>query len=188
MAAVNASLRRISGTVNDLAIVVNTALVLDHLAGAARGLDALARGGAEAVGVDGQGLAQLAPGQDLDRDVLALGQAPLAQPLGGDLGAGVEARLQVGQVDRLGLRAEGLERHRLLHVRAAQLAHPHVDGVLTTLEARPPLGSRPRTPALLAAACGLARARALPSTHALARLTRARSRLQVVQAHALLSH
>ena len=56
---------------------------------------------------------------------------------GVDLGAGVEARLEVGEVDRLRVRPELLERHRLLHVRAAQLAHPHVDRVLAALVARP---------------------------------------------------
>ena len=57
------------------------------------------------------------------------------QRVRGDLGALVEARLEVAQVDRLGVRPERLERHRLLHVRAAQLAHPHVDRVLAALEA-----------------------------------------------------
>ena len=33
--------------------------------------------------------------------------------------SGVEACLEVEQVDGLGVRAEGLERHRLLHMRAA---------------------------------------------------------------------
>jgi len=41
---------------------------------------------------------------------------------------GLKASLEVEQVDRLGVGPEGLERHRLLHVRTAQLAHPHVDG------------------------------------------------------------
>ena len=85
------------------------------------------------------------------------------------LGAGVEALLEVGEVDRLGLGAEVLERHRLLHVRAAQLSHPHVDRVLPALvaglalapEREPaPLWPRPEVlprPRALAAADPLAR-------------------------------
>ena len=69
---------------------------------------------------------------------LRVARPALAQRVGRDLRARVEARLEVGQVDRLGVRAEGLEGHRLLHVRAAQLAHPHVDRVLAALEARAP--------------------------------------------------
>ena len=58
---------------------------------------------------------------------------------------GVEAVLEVGEVDRLGLGAGVLERHRLLFVRAAQLSHPHVDRVLPALVAGLPLraGARP---------------------------------------------
>ena len=70
----------------------------------------------------------------------------LAQQLERDLGAGVEAALERDDVDRLGVGAEGLEGHRLLHVRAAQLSHAHVDRHLAALEVRPgswsPSGSR----------------------------------------------
>ena len=68
-----------------------------------------------------------------------------------DRRAVVEAALEVVQVDRLGVRPERLERHRHLLVRAAQLAHPHVDRVLAALEARALLGARARAVALLAA-------------------------------------
>ncbi len=90
--------------------------------------------------------------------------------------AGLEARLEVDQVDRLGVRAERLERHRLLHVRAAQLAHPHVNRVLAALEPGAALGARARAPALLAAAGGLAGARALAAADALARPCATRGR------------
>ena len=60
---------------------------------------------------------------------------------GRHLGAGVEALLEVGEVDRLRLGPEVLERHRLLHVRAAQLSHPHVDRVLPALIAGLALGA-----------------------------------------------
>ena len=72
--------------------------------------------------------------------------------VGRDLGAGIEPRLEVGEVDRLAVRAEGLERHRLLHVRAAQLAHPHVDRVLAALVAALVLGAGASVGALVAAA------------------------------------
>ena len=113
---------------------------------------------------------------------------PLAtQRLERHLGARVEARLEVLQVDRLRVRAERLERHRLLHVRAAQLAHPHVDRHLAALEAGAVLGARARAVALLAAAGGLAGARALAAADALARLAAARGGLQRVQPDARLS-
>src|SRR4030088_2541226 len=109
-----------SGTVNALRIVRATApqvsrgptsprrtgqpdgRLFDDLAGAARGLDPLARGGAECVRVHGQRLAQLALGEDLDRDALALGQTLGLERVGGDLGAGVEALFQRRENGRLG--------------------------------------------------------------------------------------
>ena len=60
---------------------------------------------------------------------LRVARPAASQRVRGDLGAGVEARLEVAKVHGLGVRPERLERHRLLHVRAAQLAHPHVDRV-----------------------------------------------------------
>src|SRR3712207_7720493 len=54
------------------------------------------------------------------------------------------ARLQVVEVHGLRVRPERLERHRHLLVRAAQLAHPHVDRVLAALEVHARLGARPR--------------------------------------------
>src|SRR6476620_7584017 len=90
------------------------ALVLDDLAGAARGLDALARTCAERVGVDRQRDRQLTLGEHLDGHVLAGRKTLRAQQLRGHLGARLEALLQRRDVDRLGVRPERLEGHRLL--------------------------------------------------------------------------
>src|SRR4051812_8215625 len=92
----------------------------------------------------------LAPGEDLDR-VRPLGQALLLERRRGHFGAGVETLLEVAQVDRLRLGAEVLERHRLLHVRATKLAHPHVNRVLTALVAGLALGTSTGAGALMAA-------------------------------------
>src|SRR4051794_15892815 len=126
-------------------------------------------------------LLDLAAGEHLDR-VLALGEPLLLQALQRDFGAAVEALLEVGEVDRLGLGAEVLERHRLLFVRAAQLSHPHVDRILAALVAGLALAARARPGALVAAARGLAEAAALAAADPLAGLFRAGLRLQVVQA------
>src|SRR5207248_11770935 len=77
--------------------------------------------------------------------------------------------------------AEGLERHRLLHVRPAQLSHAHVDRHLATLQARPALGARAGAGALLPAPGRLAAARALPAPDPLARATASRGGGQAVQ-------
>src|SRR3954451_8496827 len=129
-------------------------------------------------------LFDLAAGEHLDR-VLALGQPLLPQALGSDFGTAVEALLEVGEVDRLGLGAEVLERHRLLFVRAAQLSHPHVDRVLAALVAGLALAARAGAGALVAPTRGLAEAAALAAADPLARLFRTRLRLQVVQADLL---
>ena len=105
----------------------------------------------------------------------------LAQRLERHLGALVEALLEVLEVDRLRVRAERLEGHRLLLVGPAQLAHAHVDGHLPALEARAVLRARARAVAVLAAPGGLAHARALAAADALARLAAARGGLQRVQ-------
>src|ERR1019366_1005611 len=103
-----------------------------------------------------------------------------------DLGTRLEAALQRGDVDRLGVRTEGLEGHRLLHVRPAQLSHAHVDRHLTAFEGRSALGARARARALLPTAGGLAGARAFAAPDALAGTTAAGRGRQVVQADALL--
>src|SRR6185312_9753964 len=129
-AAVNRIFLRISATLSPpriVAIIAGPSSALDDLAGSAGGFDALAGGLGEAVCVDGERDRDLALGEDLDRHPLARGQALALQRLQRDRVPGAEARLQVEQVDRLRVRPEGLERHRLLHVRTAQLAHPHVD-------------------------------------------------------------
>src|SRR4051794_20092951 len=118
IAAVNSSFLRMSATVNALRIVASMRcrlrLAVHDDRRAARGLDLLARGGAELVRVDGERLGELAAGEDLHGDVLARAQALGLQRLERDLGAGVEAALQVGEVDRLRVRPEGLEGHRHL--------------------------------------------------------------------------
>src|SRR3954467_8901309 len=159
--------------------------LLDDDHAAARGLDGLAGRAAELVRVDGELLGQRALGEDLDRDVLAGAQALGLQRLERDLVAGLEAPLEVLEVDRLRVRAERLEGHRLLHVRAAELAHPHVDRHLAALEVRALLGAGARAGALLAPAGRLAGARALAAADALARLARPRRRLEGVQTDAL---
>src|SRR4051812_17790026 len=155
--------------------------LFDHDHGPAGGLDGLLGGAAELVRVDGQRLGDLALGEDLDRDVLAGAQAGGLERLEGHLGAAVEAGLEVLEVHRLGVRPEHLERHRLLHVRTAQLAHPHVDRHLAALEPRTVLGARTRAGALLAATRRLAEPGALAAADALARLAAAGGRLQVVE-------
>src|SRR5829696_1237641 len=157
---------------------------VDDLAGAARGLDLLAGRLGEAVGVHGQRLGERAAPEHLDRDALAGGEAGAAQRVEVDRRALVEARLEVLEVDGLGVRPERLERHRHLLVRAAQLAHPHVDRVLAALEAGPVLRAGASAVALVAAARRLAVARAVAAPDALAVLARAGGRREVVQADA----
>src|SRR4051794_24801998 len=187
MPAVKASFFLISGTLNEFRNVLSTWLLLDQLTGAARGLDLLAGRLREAVGVHGERLRDLTLTEDLDRHLAARGEVLLAQGVRGHLGPLVEARLEVPQVDRLGVRAELLERHRLLHVRTAQLAHPHVDGRLPTLEVHLLPRSRARARALVATAGRLARARALAAADALARPARPGGRLQRVESDALVA-
>ena len=120
-------------------------------------LDPLARGGAEGVRVHRQLLASARPGPRILTGMPLRVARPFAAQRSGVTSAPASKRASRSrEVDRLGVRPEGLERHRLLHVRAAQLAHPHVDRVLAALEARPLLGARARAGALLAAAGGLA--------------------------------
>src|SRR4051794_33240257 len=107
------------------------------------------------MGVNIELLGNLAAGEDLDR-VRALRQALCLECRHVDLGAGVEALLEIADVDRLGRGAEVLKRHRLLFVRAAQLSHPHVDRILATLVSSLALTTRTRTGALVAASGGLA--------------------------------
>src|SRR3954470_16261691 len=157
-------------------------LGLDELAGAARGLDLLASGLGEAVGVDGQRLRELAAAEHLDRDALAGRQAGATQGVEVDGGALVEPRLEVVEVHGLRMRPEHLERHRHLLVRAAELAHPHVDRVLATLEASAVLGAGAGAVALVAAAGRLAVAGAVAAPDALAVLARAGGGREVVEA------
>src|SRR4051794_24107287 len=130
----------------ELSIVATTAdLLVEDLAGPAGALDLLPRRLREAVRVDRELLRQIALAEDLHGDVLARGQARGLEAVRSDLGAVVEARVEVAQVHRLRVgAAELLERHRLLHVRAAQLAHPHVDRHLAALGVRPALRARAR--------------------------------------------
>src|SRR3954470_18307330 len=178
MPAVKASFFLISGTLNEFRNVLSTGLLLDQLTGAARGLDLLAGRLREAVGVHGERLRDLTLTEDLDRHLAARGEVLLAQGVRGHLGPLVEARLEVPQVDRLGVRAELLERHRLLHVRTAQLAHPHVNRHLAALEVHIALAARARAGALVAATRGLAEAGALAAADPLPAVARAGVRLE----------
>src|SRR5215211_2220536 len=94
------------------------ALVGDDLYATAGLLDLLPRRAAERVGANGQLLRQVAAGQHL-HGMAALRQAGVPQGLRRHLGAGVEPRLEVADVDGLGVRPEVLERHRHLVMRAA---------------------------------------------------------------------
>src|SRR4051794_19123724 len=82
------------------------------------------------------------------------------------------------------VRPERLERHRHFLVRAAQLAHPHVNRVLAALEAGAVLGAGAGAVALVTATGGLAVARAMAAADALAVLAGAGGRREVVQADA----
>src|SRR5207302_1645474 len=166
---------------------VTNHLVLDDPAAAARRLDALARRGAERVGMDGERLAELPAAEHLDGDLLARPQSAGSHELERHLGTGRETALERTEIHRLRAGPEGLERHRLLHVRPAQLSHAHVQRHLPALEAHPALGPRARARALLAAPCGLARARALAAPDTLARTAASARRRQAVQADALLA-
>src|SRR6478752_2898404 len=158
------------------------ALGVDERARPAGRLDPLARAGAERVRVNGERLGQLAACKHLDRDVLALAQAVGLHQFDRHVGAGVEALLERLEVDRLRVRPERLERHRLLHVRPEKLSHAHVDRHLTALEARAALGARARARALLAAPGRLSRPRAFATTDALARPAATRGGGEAVQA------
>src|ERR1700742_1911921 len=186
IAAVKASFFLMSATRKAFRKVLSMVSSLrDHLAGTAGGLDLLAGGLGERVRVDGQCLRDLALAESLHGDAAAAREPMLAQRVRRHLGVGVEALLEVAHVHRLGVRAELLERHRLLHVRAAELSHPHVDRRLPTLEAGEFFRARPRARALRAASRGLAGAGALAAADALARAPRAGGRLQVVEADRL---
>ena len=115
----------------------------------------------------------------------ALGEAGLAQRLGRDLGARVEPRVEVGHVHRLGARPEGLEGHRHLLVRPAQLARAHVDRVLAALVGCPSLRSRAGARALVPAPRGLAGTGSGAAADALASLTRAGLGSEAVEADVL---
>src|SRR4051794_38270369 len=95
-----------SATRNAFRNVRSTGLPLDQLTGPARGFDLLASGLRETVRVHGEPLGQLTVAEHLDRHRTAGGQAGLPERVRGDLGAAVEAGLEVGQVHGLGARAE----------------------------------------------------------------------------------
>src|SRR5262249_50211151 len=126
-------------------------------------------------------------GEHLDRDLLARREPLGVHRFKRNGIARLEPSLEIEQVDRLSVRPERLERHRLLHMRPPQLSHPHVDRVLTAFAPGALLGARTRAPALLPAAGGLAGARALAATDALARTPRPGRGTQVVEADALLA-
>src|SRR3954447_25187877 len=158
--------------------------VLDDGDTAAGGLDGGTRRLREPVSGHVELLGQLALAEHLNRHVSAGRQAGGPQRVRRDVSAGLEARFQVGQVDRLGVRPERLERHRHLLVRTAQLAHPHVDRRLAALEAGAVLGAGTRAVALVPATRRLAVPGAVAAADALAVLARPGGRLERVQADA----
>src|SRR3954453_5992626 len=187
MAAVNRIFLRISATLKAPKMVETIGqalpgLLLDELAGPARGLDPLTGGLRELVRVHGELLGELAAAEDLDRDVALRGEARALEHGPVHRGAIVEAALEVVQVHVLRVRPERLERHRHLLVGAAQLAHPHVQRVLAALEAGALLRAGARAVALVAAAGGLAVPGAVAAADALAVAPRAVGGLKVVQA------
>src|SRR5437763_3405583 len=183
IAAVNRSFFRISGTRTEFRIVPSALvpIALHQPAGAAGRLDLLPGRPRERVRGHRQLLLQLALAEDLHRDALAGGEPAGPERLRGDAVTLAEAGLEVAQVDRLGVRPELLERHRLLHVRPAQLAQPHVDRHLPALGAWPGLVAAARAGPLLPPARRLPHARALAAAHALAAMARPRRGLQVVE-------
>ena len=156
-------------------------LPLDQDAGAARGLDLLARAGGEAVRVDGQRLRELALAEHLDRHVACAWRAPAAQRVRGDLGAVVEAasrsRRLTGWVWVRNF-SNGIDFFmcgpRSLRIRMWIGFWPPSK---PTFFLAPERCAR----ALLAAARGLAEPGALAAADALARVARAGRRLQVVE-------
>src|SRR5262249_21271140 len=159
----------------------------DHFAGAPCRLDLLLRAVAEAVGLDGQLLGELAAGEDLDR-VAPLGQALLTEGLRRHLGVRPAARVEVSEVDRLRPRPELLEGHRHLLVGPAQLAHPHVDRVLAALVRDVALVARAGTGAFVATTGRLPVASPGAAAEPLARTARAGGGLQGVEADLLDRH
>src|SRR5205085_9089804 len=126
-----------------------TPLIRDDRASPAGRLDLLARGLRESVCRHGELLADVALAEDLDRDPLPRGEPARLEGVGRHLVAVGETLVEVAQIDRLRVRAEALERHRLLHVRPAQLAHTHVDRHLAALGAGPGLEAAAGTRAVL---------------------------------------
>src|SRR3954453_2100700 len=187
MAAVNRIFLRISATLKAPKMVETIGqalpgLLLDELAGPARGLDPLAGGLRELVRVHGELLGELAAAEDLDRHVALGGQAGALERGQVHRRAVVEAALEVVQVHVLRVRPERLQRHRHLLFWTAQLAAPHVGRVLVAPEAGPLLRARARAIALVAAARGLAVPGAVAAADALAVAPRALGGLEVVQA------
>ena len=95
----------------------------------------------------------------------------------GHVGAGLETSLEVAQVDRLAVRSERADRHRVGGRVAAQLGEPHVDRHLAALEpGRQLVRARPALLPLDPAAGVAALARAEAAADALALLARLRRR------------
>jgi hypothetical protein len=110
--------------------------LLEERQRAAGSFDLLARGRRGAVHGDRQLLRQVADAEKLDVLAERPDQPLRLQRLRRDLLAGVEARLEVADVDRLRDRAERTDRHRVGRGVAAQLGRAHVERHLAALEAR----------------------------------------------------
>src|SRR5262249_53970236 len=151
-----------------------------RLGGAARGENFFRRFPTELVRAHGQGLSDLAAGENLDRTLRALNEAVLAQQLGRDDGAAVEPGGDGVEIHDLVLDAERIVK--------ATLRHAPMQRHLSAFEAALEFEPRPRFGALVAATGGLALARPLAAANSLLRVLGAARRPQIVQTHLILGH
>ena len=151
-------------------------------AGAARGLDLLARGRREAVRVTVSSLVSSPWPRIFTGTPLRVARPASRSASGRDLGALVEARLEVATGSPAGC-ACGTSRTASTSSCAGRAACASAcESGSGRPRSRPSLRARARAGALVAATRGLADAGALAAADALARVARARGRLQVVQA------
>src|SRR5262249_55506883 len=140
-------------------------------------LDLLPRRLREPVRGHGELLGQLTAAEDLDVDLGVLEQALRDERVWRHVRAGVEASLEVAEIDRLAVRPARADRHRVCRRVAAQLREPHVDRHLAALEpGRQRVRARPALLTLDAAPRIAALARAQAAADALAVLARLRRR------------
>src|SRR5674476_325561 len=128
-----------------------------------------------------EGLVEVAAAEDLDGRARVLHDALGHEGLGRDLVARRERLRQAADVDRHRIGTERADRHALLHVRAAQLAEPHVERRLPALVARAHAAAGAGVVALVPLARGFALAAALAATETLGVLRGARVGAQIVE-------